>query len=105
MRRIAVLQGLGLVLVGLLLAGCAAPPEITAVPPPGQETASTVEPGVEEGVTGTLAASRYPLPAPEGLQVAQADSSNCISCHTEEETLQALAQEPEELEELSEGEG
>jgi hypothetical protein len=29
---------------------------------------------------------------------------NCITCHTDKETLQALAVEPEE-EELSEGEG
>jgi len=29
----------------------------------------------------------------------------CIACHTSEETLRALAVEPEEAEHLSEGEG
>jgi hypothetical protein len=33
------------------------------------------------------------------------DDDNCIACHTDKETLQALAVEPEEAEELSEGEG
>ena len=33
------------------------------------------------------------------------DGENCVACHTDKETLQALAVEPEEEEELSEGEG
>lgn len=33
------------------------------------------------------------------------DGENCVACHTDKETLQALAVEPEEAEELSEGEG
>ena len=33
------------------------------------------------------------------------DGENCVACHTDKETLQELAVEPEEEEELSEGEG
>jgi hypothetical protein len=40
---------------------------------------------------------------PELTEVA--DSSNCVDCHTDEETLKAVAEEPEEVESLSEGEG
>jgi hypothetical protein len=34
-----------------------------------------------------------------------ADASNCVTCHTSEETLQKLAREEEPAEKLSEGEG
>jgi hypothetical protein len=33
------------------------------------------------------------------------DDSQCIKCHTDEAAVKALAVEPEEEEELSEGEG
>ena len=33
------------------------------------------------------------------------DGENCVACHTDKATLQELAVEPEEEEELSEGEG
>lgn len=35
----------------------------------------------------------------------QSQGENCVTCHTDKETLQTLAVEPEEEEELSEGEG
>ena len=35
----------------------------------------------------------------------QVDSANCVTCHTNQETLQAVAEEPEQVEALSEGEG
>jgi mono/diheme cytochrome c family protein len=35
----------------------------------------------------------------------QADGENCVTCHTDKAILQELAVEPEEEEELSEGEG
>ena len=41
----------------------------------------------------------------EAQPALQADDENCVTCHTDKETLQALAVEPEEEEELSEGEG
>jgi hypothetical protein len=33
------------------------------------------------------------------------DDSACIACHTDEEALKAVAEEPEDTESLSEGEG
>ena len=37
--------------------------------------------------------------------VVNADATNCVICHTSEETLQKLAKEEEPAEKLSEGEG
>ena len=48
---------------------------------------------------------RLPLPAPTKTDISQDGSSNCITCHTSQEDLKALAEEPEETESLSEGEG
>ncbi len=45
-------------------------------------------------------AKAQPIPA-----YLQTEGESCITCHTSRETLQALAVEPEEEEELSEGEG
>jgi mono/diheme cytochrome c family protein len=39
------------------------------------------------------------------LAFQSSDDENCITCHTSKETLQEMAVEPEEGEELSEGEG
>ena len=42
----------------------------------------------------------------EAQPALQAGGENCVACHTDKETLQALAvEEEEEEEELSEGEG
>jgi len=105
MRKTGALLALGGLLVGLLLTGCAGPPEITpAVPPPtpavvvGMETSPEVPP-VE------AVAARFPLPPPGREDRIGVDSSNCIACHTDQEQLQELAVEPEEEERLSEGEG
>lgn len=35
----------------------------------------------------------------------EGDGQNCVACHTDKAALQELAVEPEEAEELSEGEG
>jgi nitrate/TMAO reductase-like tetraheme cytochrome c subunit len=45
------------------------------------------------------------LPTAEAHPALQSEGENCITCHTDKETLQALAVEPETEEELSEGEG
>ncbi len=61
-------------------------------------------------ILGLLAAiavitgSNAPLTA-QAQPALQADDENCVTCHTDKETLQALAVELEEGEELSEGEG
>ena len=78
-------------LLGLVLTACLARPEITPLPP------SPMLPAIP-----TLAAP--PVPPTETPSPA-ADSSTCIACHTNEESLKALAKEPEEVEHLSEGEG
>jgi hypothetical protein len=51
-------------------------------------------------------AARFPLPAPEEEgENGTPDDSYCIDCHTDEEAVRNLAEEPEEEEKLSEGEG
>jgi hypothetical protein len=50
----------------------------------------------------TLATKPVPLKKTPSPVV---DSSTCIACHTNEETLKELAVEPEKAEKLSEGEG
>jgi hypothetical protein len=45
-------------------------------------------------------------PAPTDTPTPEiVDDSACIACHTDEEALKAVAEEPEEVEPLSEGEG
>ncbi len=78
-------------LLGLVLTACLARPEITPLPP------SPMLP-----VVPTLEATPVP---PTETPAPAADSSTCIACHTDEETLKALAVEPEKAEHLSEGEG
>jgi hypothetical protein len=76
-------------------------PTATAVPPtqapePSPTLAPTEAPTAEPTATATEA------PAAEPVSV---DSTNCVACHTSEETLQQLAVEEEPAESLSEGEG
>lgn len=99
MRITGVLLGLGALLAGLILVGCVARPEITPSSPPEPAVPGVPTPGEP------LAATRYPMAAPVREEEIGVDSSNCIACHTDQETLQALAEEPEEEESLSEGEG
>ena len=116
---------LGLLIIGVAtLAGCggqpaAQPPAVaqveTAVPPtevPPAPTATAIPP--------TQAPDRPPPWRPPTHQRrnrpprppkrrprsrSRFDSTNCITCHTSEETLQKLAVEEEPAENLSEGEG
>ncbi len=55
-------------------------------------------------VFAVITAGNAPLTA-QAQSALQADDENCVTCHTDKETLQALATEPEDEEELSEGEG
>jgi mono/diheme cytochrome c family protein len=83
-----------------------APAAPTAVPP---TEAPTREPTAAP--TATLAPTDAPEPtataieAPSPTAAVVADASNCVTCHTSEETLQQLAKEEDPAEELSEGEG
>jgi cytoskeletal protein RodZ len=112
-----------LLLTALLLSGCGAAatasPEATAlaVEPtsaptePAEPTSVPTEPPSPTATptqlppTDTPAPTDTPLPTDTPTPEA-VDDTACISCHTDEETLQAVAEEPEDVgEDLSEGEG
>ena len=77
----------------------AAPPTETSVPPTNTPAPSpTVAPTDTPEPTAT--ATEAPTAAPVSV-----DSTNCVTCHTSEETLQKLAKEEAPAETLSEGEG
>ena len=91
---------------GLLLVGCAAPPEITPVaPPPTPAVVAGAGANGAQAPPVQAASDRFPMIPPSQESIAGTDSSNCIACHTNQEALQELAVEPEETESLSEGEG
>jgi mono/diheme cytochrome c family protein len=92
----------------------AVPPSPTAVPP--TETAvppsPTVAPPTDtpEPASPTPAEESMATPTTEAVATSEAETvaeggENCISCHTSQETLQALAEEPEVKSEATEGEG
>jgi hypothetical protein len=122
-RRRAMTIFLPLLLVALVLTACGstptAAPEPTAVavqpteaveptvaptePPPTpteEPPTPTEEPPTptEPPLTNTPEPTATPTPVP-------IDDSGCITCHTDDETLKALATEPEAPEVESEGEG
>ena len=116
MKKTGLFIGLGILLIGLglFLAGCAARPEVTPLAPspmlpfdeddvPDVTPTAAVEEGGEEGEGEGEGEGEA---TPEPGDASAADDSSCVACHTDEETLRALAVEPEEGgEELSEGEG
>jgi len=78
-----------------------APPTNTAIPPTqAPEPSPTLAPTDTPAPEPTATATETPAAAPVSL-----DSTNCVTCHTSEETLQKLAVEEEPAESLSEGEG
>lgn len=80
----------GVLLVGLLAAGCSSGTE---------DTTTSSETTVPDATTTvTTAATTITDPS------AAADAS-CVACHTDQATLQAMAVEPVATETLSEGEG
>jgi outer membrane biosynthesis protein TonB len=116
------LVSLLLIAVVLGLASCGDEPEPTTVAqattaPAGPAEADTAQPeptepptqAPTEPVAPTTEPTETPVPpteTPEPTNTPEpvVDDSACITCHTTEETLQALAVE-EEVAELSEGEG
>jgi outer membrane biosynthesis protein TonB len=121
----AALLGLLLVLV-LVLAGCggeptaaptepAEPTEVAAAPtePPAPTDVPTEPPTPTEVPTEPPTPTDLPTePPPTDTPVPTeeptpepVDDSGCITCHADEETLKALATEPEAVESISEGEG
>jgi hypothetical protein len=97
----------GILLISVLgLAGCAEPgvvaiqPTATVFAPPPTDIPAP-PPGP------TPAALDFPLASPTREELAETVSDqNCIDCHSDEETLKAVAEQAEETgESLSEGEG
>jgi hypothetical protein len=94
-----------LLLAALMLSGCAQPAAISAVPPTATVYApppTEIPPSPPEP---TPAALDFPLPAPSREPVEEVNDQTCVDCHSSEETLRAVAEEEEVVEELSEGEG
>jgi outer membrane biosynthesis protein TonB len=117
-KRMAALAGL-LVLVALVLTGCGQSTEVAVEPTsaptePATPTSAPTEPPpptntptqpptptevpTEPPPTDTPVPTDTPTPEP-------VDDTACISCHTDEETLKAVAKEEEKPEVESEGEG
>lgn len=94
-----------LLLAVLSLTGCAEPAVIAAVEPTATAYAPqpTDIPAPPPGPTPV--ALNFPLPAPTKVDLWEADDQACVDCHTNEETLQAVAEKEEVEETLSEGEG
>jgi hypothetical protein len=94
-----------LLLIAPMLAGCAEPVAIAAVAP--TPTAYPPPTDIPPPLSGpTPAALDFPLPAPTHVELGQTDGRHCVDCHTDEETLKAVAENAEENQEsLSEGEG
>jgi hypothetical protein len=99
--------GVVLLLVAVLgLAGCSDPAAISAVEPTATVFAPppTDIPAPPPGPTP--AALDFPLPAPASVEQEQVNDQTCVDCHTDQETLKAVAEKEEVAEEsLSEGEG
>lgn len=111
MRRtgvlLTILLTIGIVLGGVIAAGCRARPDVApGAPPPTPGVRVQPDRGDQEPDRAIGVASRFPLPAPrDSVEEPALDDSQCVDCHTDQEAVKALAVEPEEAEELSEGEG
>ncbi len=106
-------------LILLTACGAAEPTTVAAEPttavtePPAPTSVPTEPPAPTDTPTEPPAPTETPTeppptdtPAPTDTPTPEfADDSACIACHTDEETLKAVAEEPEEVESLSEGEG
>jgi hypothetical protein len=125
-RGAAVLLGLLLLLV-LLLSGCGGEPTAVPTEPPPTEVAvqpttpateppaPTEPPPTEVPPPTDVPTDPPPTEAPteppptatptEEPTPEVVDDTACVACHTDEEILKAVAEEPEETEALSEGEG
>jgi hypothetical protein len=103
-RRIMAALAL-LALAALALSGCARPAPITPVPPTATVYAPPPTPPAPTPPAPTPAALDFPIAAPSAVAEEPANDQTCVDCHTNEETLKAVAEEEEVAESLSEGEG
>ena len=107
MRRTGGVLTISIVLGGVMIAGCRARPDVMpGTPPPTPAVRIRPGEGDQEQDQTISVASRFPLAAPgDRVQEADLDDTQCIDCHTDQEAVKAMAVEPAEEEELSEGEG
>lgn len=108
MRRTSLLAVLALVIGTAFVTGCAARPEVTPGAPPPTPAArvdSRIDEQAQDESPADLIAACFPLPAAASDTQVQLDDTQCVDCHTDKQAVQDLAAEPEEEEELSEGEG
>ncbi len=101
---VAIVVGL-LFLIILTLSGCAEPAAVAAVPPTSTVYAPLPTETPHPPPEPTPASLDFPLPAPTQEPIEVPDDQLCVSCHTNEQTLEAKAEEEEITETLSEGEG
>jgi hypothetical protein len=101
-----------LVLLGLLLlaatalSGCAEPQAIAAVEPTATAFPPTPTDVPPPPPKPTPAALDFPLAPPNHVNMETPDDGACVTCHTDEEILKAVAEEDQDVQEtLSEGEG
>ncbi len=98
-----------LVLSVLLLAACGNAATPTPTAPTAIPSADTAVPPTQPPASPTLAPTDTPASTAAATEApvaaAAVDSTNCVTCHTSEETLQQLAVEQAPAEKLSEGEG
>jgi hypothetical protein len=102
----AAAAGLLLLAAVVALTGCGGPAAIAAVEPTATVYAPppTDIPAPPPGPPP--AALDFPLPAPNHVEREQVNDQGCVDCHTDEDTLKAVAEKAAEAEEsLSEGEG
>ncbi len=109
-RGVGVLLALMVVLV-FLLAGCGGEPTAAPTEPPEPTEVSAAPATATSAPTEPPAPTDTPtMPPPTATPTEEptpvpVDDTKCVGCHTDEEALKAVAEEPEETETLSEGEG
>ena len=105
MRKTSIVLAVG-ALGFLLIFGWITLAELEAADPSPEPAVTTPDPsGSAQDQPVEPADPRFPLPAPTRTGMIQDDNINCILCHISQKDLEALAEEPEDTEGLSEGEG
>jgi outer membrane biosynthesis protein TonB len=89
-------------------AATSAPTSAPTDPPPPTDPPAPTSVPTEPPTATDLPTEPPPTSTPEPTEEPtpeMVDDSGCVACHTDEETLKAVAVEPEAVEALSEGEG
>ncbi len=95
-----------LLLASMALTSCGAQPAtIAAVEPTATARAPLPTYTPKPTARATPVALDFPLPPPNHVEIEPAEDEGCVTCHTSEATLKALAKQEEEPEVESKGEG